>query len=64
MYDGPSPVNALNEDGPVFLLYESLFLKTTLSVFEIVHAGFLVDTEFISTVYLVDDGVVKKSSFN
>jgi hypothetical protein len=39
-------------------------LKTTLSVFEIVHAGFLVDTEFISTVYLVDDGVVKKSSFN
>ena len=39
-------------------------MKTTLSVFEIVHAGLLVDTLSIFTVYFVDDGVVRKSSFN
>ena len=35
----------------------------TLSVFDITHEGYFVDTEFIFTEYFVDDGVVRISSF-
>ena len=65
-YFGPSPVNGVKSDGPEFIFFIfPLFIFSTglLFVFDIVHDGYFVDTEFGSGLYLFGAGVNQGSSF-